>query len=367
MPIPEQRDLDAARAVIGEWLAGKVGASEVTVSPITGPAFTGFSNETLIFDANWSEDGGARSAGYVIRVKPTVHTIFLESDFDSQYRVIKALADGTDVPMPPVHWYEDDESVLGAPFFVMGKVDGRVPADNPPYTQQGWMKEEASPAERERIVMTGLEAMSRIHRADWKALGLESLSKPQYGAPGLDQQLDYYQTSFEWAAEGRHQPVAEAALEWVRANRPTGEEHLALGWGDARINNQIFDEDGNCIAVLDWEMVTLADPMMDLAWWLFLDRHFHEGLPAPRLEGFPTRARMLERYEELTGWEPHDIEFYEVFAGLRFAVVMMRVTAMVVEFGLMPPDTDMGTNNTVTRLLAAMLGLPSPGEPVPAV
>lgn len=368
MPIPEQRDLEAARGVIGKWLAGKLpGARDVTVSPITGPAFTGFSNETLIFDATWNEGGEARRAGYVIRVKPTAHTIFLESDFDSQYKVMKALADGTDVPLPPVHWYEDDESVLGAPFFVMGKVDGRVPADNPPYTQQGWMKEEASPAERERIVLTGLEAMTHIHRADWGLLGLDFLEKPQYGAPGIDQQIAYYEKSFEWAAEGRPQPVAEAALEWVRANRPSGYQHLALAWGDARINNQMFDDEGNCVAVLDWEMVTLADPMMDLAWWLFLDRHFHEGLPAPRMDGFPTRAQMLERYEELTGWEPHDLEFYEVFAGLRFAVVMMRVTAMVVEFGLMPPDTDMGTNNTVTRLLAAMLGLPSPGEPVPAV
>jgi aminoglycoside phosphotransferase (APT) family kinase protein len=367
MPIPEQRDLEAARSVIRDWLSGRLpDARDLTVSPLTGPAFTGFSNETLIFDATWTESGEACSAGYVIRVKPTAHTIFLESDFDSQHRVIKALA-RTDVPVPPVHWYEDDESVLGAPFFVMGKVEGRVPADNPPYTQQGWLKDEATPAERERVALTGLDAMTRIHRADWRALGLDILDKPHYGATGIDQQIAYYEKSFEWAAEGRPQPVAEAALEWVRANRPTGGQHLALAWGDARINNQMFDGGGNCIAVLDWEMVTLADPMMDLAWWLFLDRHFHEGLPAPRLEGFPTRAQMLARYEELTGWEPHDLEFYEVFAGLRFAVVMMRVTAMIVEFGLMPPDTDMGTNNIVTRLIAALLGLPSPGEPVPQV
>jgi len=77
---------------------------------------------------------------------------------------------------------------------------------------------------------------------------------------------------------------------------------------------------------------------------------------------------MLTRYQELTGWEPHDIEFYEVFAGLRFAVVMMRIAALVVEFELLPSDTDMGTNNIVTRLLAAKLGLPAPGpEPPPVV
>jgi hypothetical protein len=77
---------------------------------------------------------------------------------------------------------------------------------------------------------------------------------------------------------------------------------------------------------------------------------------------------MLTRYEELTGSTPHDIEFYEVFAGLRFAVVMMRIAALVVDFELLPSDTDMGTNNMVTRLLAAKLRLPAPGpEPLPAV
>src|SRR6266550_2725998 len=58
----------------------------------------------------------------------------------------------------------------------------------------------------------------------------------------------------------------------------------------------------------------------------------------PRLDGFPTRGQMVARYEELTGWQPHDLEFYEVFAGLRFAVVMMRIAALVVEFELLPSD-----------------------------
>ena len=93
MPIPEQRDLDKARGVIRDWLAGKLpDARDLAISPLIGPAFTGFSNETLLFDASWNEDGEARSAGFVIRVKPTSHTIFLEADFDSQYKVIKALS-----------------------------------------------------------------------------------------------------------------------------------------------------------------------------------------------------------------------------------------------------------------------------------
>jgi len=366
MPIPEQRDLDKARGVIRDWLAGKLpDARDLTISTLVGPAFTGFSNETLLFDASWREGGEARSAGYVIRVKPTSHTIFLEADFDSQYKVIKALSENTDVPLPPVHWFEDDESVLGAPFFVMGKVEGHVPSDNPPYTQTGWLLEEATPAVRTRVVENGLDALSQIHRTDWRTLGFDFLDKPQYGAPGIDQQIAYYERSFEWAAQDRPQPIAEAALKWVKANKPTGAQHLALGWGDARINNQMFDDAGNVVAVFDWEMVTLADPMMDLAWWLFLDRHFHEGMPAPRMEGFPTRGEMVSYYEKASGRAARDLDFYEIFAGLRFAVVMMQLKTLLVEFEIMPPDTDMAVNNAVTRVLADLLGVPAPGPAPP--
>jgi aminoglycoside phosphotransferase (APT) family kinase protein len=149
----------------------------------------------------------------------------------------------------------------------------------------------------------------------------------------------------------------------VRAHAPKSDPEIGLCWGDARINNQLFGPDYKVVAVLDWEMVTLADPMMDLGWWLFLDRHFHEGMPAPRMEGFPTREEMVAHYESVSGRTPRDLEFYEVFAGLRFAVVMMRLATLLEEFELVPDATEMETNNSVTRVLAEMLDLPSPGPP----
>ncbi len=367
MPIPEQRDLAATRPIVRDWLAPRLeGATDVAISEIAGPALTGFSNETLLFDATWTANGEGHHAGFVIRVAPTRHHLFLDPDFEFQYRVITTLGEHTKVRVPPMRWYEADPSVLGAPFFVMEKVEGRVPADNPPYTQQGWLLEDSTPAERSQIVNSGLDAMAEVHATDWRKLGLDFLDKRQYGAGGIEQQVNYYERYLEWAAVGRPQPVAEAALEWVRANLPE-ELDIALCWGDARINNQIFDKKCRVAAVLDWEMVTLADPMLDVGWWLFLDRHFHEGIPAPRMEGFPTRDEMVARYEKVSGWTTHDLWFYEVFAGLRFAVIMARLTGLLIEFEIMPPDTDMGTNNIVTRLVAAMLELPSPGEPVPVV
>jgi len=370
MPIPEQRDLEAARGILGRWLETRLPeVGPVEVGPISGPAFTGFSNETLLFDASWKGADGPESTSLVLRVKPTQHTVFLEQDFEQQYLVLRTLGEHTTVPVPVVRWYEEDESILGAPFFVMDHVDGRAPSDSPPYTEAGWLLEESTPAQRRALVEHGVHALAAVHAVDWRGLGLEVLSKPQYGALGCEQQLRYYERSYEWAVQDAGfpaPPVARAALEWVQAHAPTSDPEITLCWGDARINNQLFGPDYEVRAVVDWEMVTLADPMMDLGWWLFLDRHFHEGMPAPRMEGFPTREDVVAFYEQASGRQARDLAFYEVFAGLRFAVIMVRIATLVTSFGLMPPEgaEEMAGNNAVTRVLADLLHLPAPG-PVP--
>jgi aminoglycoside phosphotransferase (APT) family kinase protein len=364
VPIPEQRDLDKTRGILADWFAQRLDATDVDVGPIQGPALTGFSNETLMMDATYApaDRGRRRTEGFVVRVKPSAHTVFLESDFEWQYRVLETLGTGSDVAVPVVRGFEADASVLGAPFFVMERIDGcRVPADSPPYTVAGWIHDEASPAQRRTLIESGLDGLVRIHALDWRALGLGFLDKPQYGSLGFEQQLRYYEAAFEWAAAGEEHATVGAALGWCRMNAPVDRE-ITLCWGDARINNQLFDDDYQLRAVLDWEMVTLADPMMDLGWWLFLDRHFHEGCERPRLAGFPTREEMVTFYEAQSGRAAHDLDFYEVFAGVRFGVVMMRIASLLVEFELLPPDSQLARNNIVTHLLADLLGLPSPGE-----
>jgi aminoglycoside phosphotransferase (APT) family kinase protein len=355
MPVPQQRDLEMARTSLQTWLAGTLDVDDVTVSDIGGPAFTGFSNETLLFDAEWSASGERQRQGMVARVKPTGYTIFLESVFEEQYRVMEALGQHTDVLVPKVIGYERDESTLGAPFFVMEKVEGRIPEDSPPFHAGGWVTE-IEPAGRESMWWSGIEQMARVHRVDWRTLGLDFLDDSTRGRLGLDQQLNYYAEYLEWAAGGRPQPVTEAAFEWLQRNRPTTDEPIGLCWGDARIGNMIFEQH-RCAAVLDWEMVTLGRWEQDLAWWLFLDRHHSDGLGVPRLAGFPSHEATIARYEELMDRTAEYLDYYSVFAGFRFAVVMIRVIAMAVAFELLPPDTDMGTNNIVTKLLAQQLGL----------
>ncbi|HMC41985.1 MAG TPA: phosphotransferase, partial [Acidimicrobiales bacterium] len=160
MGVPKQRDLEKARTQLARWLGAKLDAGDIALSEIDAPAITGFSNETLLFDAAWTEGGREHSQGFAVRVKPGAYTIFLESAFETQYRVLRALSEHTEVPVPPTLWYEDDDSVLGAPFFVMRRVQGRVPGDAPSYHVEGWVVDETSPAEREAMWWSAVGAMA---------------------------------------------------------------------------------------------------------------------------------------------------------------------------------------------------------------
>ncbi len=173
------------------------------------------------------------------------------------------------------------------------------PTDSPPYTVAGWFFDETTPAQRRTLVENGIDALAAVHAVDWKALGFEFLDKPQYGKLGFEQQLRYYEAAYDWADPGAEPPrIAKAALEWVQANAPAQDPELGLCWGDARINNQLFGPDFEVRAVVDWEMVTLADPMMDLG-LVALPRPplprgdagtATRGVPDPRGDGGPVRA-----------------------------------------------------------------------------
>ena len=360
MPTPWKRDLEADRTQLLAWLARQLpSGAGPRLSELTTPTTSGFSNDTLLCELAWREAGRERREPLVVRVQPTGFQVFPEYDLALQVRTLNLLA-ATNVPVPRVLWFEpEDRSVLGAPFYVMARVAGRVPTDNPPYHTGGWMTE-ASPAEREAIWWGGIECIAKIHRLDWKALGFGFLERPELGGSGLERQLAYYRGYLAWAARGEPQPTIEAALAWLEQHAPV-DEPTRLLWGDARIGNVIFDGTKPA-AVLDWEMVTLGSPEADLAWAIFLDRHHSEGVEAPRLAGFPSYEATVARYESLTGHRVKHLHYYQVFAGFRFAVIFLRIAQQIVHYELM--DAAAGRrfelDNTVTRLLAKDLGLPPP-------
>src|SRR5207248_2681064 len=129
-------------------------------------------------------------------------------------------------------------------------------------------------------------------------------------------------------------------------------------WGDARIGNMLF-HDFQCRAIVDWEMLSLAGPMYDLGWWLFLDRFHSEGTGVDRLPGLGSYDDTVAQYESLTGTKARHLEFYEIFAGFRFAVIMIKLAHMFKEYDIEGMES-METNNPVTQVLARMLDVPPP-------
>jgi aminoglycoside phosphotransferase (APT) family kinase protein len=345
---------------LSRWLTTKLGDSaEPTVTDVDAPASNGFSNETILCRASWQVNGARADERLVVRVAPTRHLLFLDAHFSTQYKVMKALADGgAGVPLPPLGWYEDDPTWLGVPFFTMEHVDGLVPPDNLPYTMEGWVVD-AEPDQQNRMWWSGIDALAAVHRTDWRSLRLDWLGDPNRGRPGLDQQLAYYREFLDWSARGRPQPVTEATWDWLVDHRPSETGEVVLCWGDSRVGNIIW-QDFRPRAVLDWEMATLGQPELDLGWWLYFDRQFTEGLGVPRPPGFPSHEETIERYSALMGRPMENLEYYEVFSGFRFSVIMCRLTDLLVESGQLPADTDMGTNNLATQFTAQLLGLPPP-------
>ena len=360
MALSNHTDPQQAERALGAWLAARLDdAADVRATDAVIPADAGLSTETILFDAHWSAGGGPRSRRLVARVQPTGEAVFPSYDLAAEARVLEALGSGSEVSVPGVFAYEPDPGVLGAPFLVMDRIDGRVPSDDPPFTAAGWVLE-LDPEQQARMDDSALGVIAQIHRVDHDRLGLAFLAEREPGEPGLDQQLAYWERTFAWAAAGDCNPTITGALDWIRAHRPAEREPLVLNWGDARPGNMLFADDMSIAGVLDWEMVCLASPEMDLGWWLFLLRHHTEGIGAPAPAGFPSRAETIARYEALSGHEARHVDFYEAFAGVRLAILMHRAGRLMIDAGLLPPDAPMKLNNPATQLLARLVELPAP-------
>jgi aminoglycoside phosphotransferase (APT) family kinase protein len=324
-----QRDPEETKRALTDWFAAR--GRDVDITNIDIPIANGWSNETLLVDTT---DGPL-----VVRVEPTKLTVFLESNFEAQYRIMKALAEHTDVPMPALHSFEDDTSWLGGRFWVMDRVDGTAPQDSPPYAVDGFVLRQTGEEQR-RLWENGVDAMAAVHGVDWRSLGLDVLDDPARGRTGVDQQLAYYDEYLTWAEEGRCHDLARRALDWLRAHQPPdlAPDDVALCWGDSRIGNLLYDAGNRVVAVLDWEMAALGDPQQDLAWFVMVDDVLTEGSGHARIPGFPSREDTIARWEAATGRRADHFDYYEVFATFRFTVVMTRLGHLYYGLGVAPDD-----------------------------
>lgn len=359
------QDRSAYGAALERWFAGRrPGATDVAVSDIDIPSATGFSNETVFFDVAWRESGEDRHERFVGRVEPPTGALFPAQTAECavsvgvQYRAMETAARVAGVPMCPLVGYEPDPAVLGQPFFVMGFVEGVIPADVPRYSTAGFLVDDATPADRTRMVRTGLEAMAAIHAVDWRRADLGWLDASGTGEPTQAVQLALYRSFVTDQLRGRDHPVLGAALDWLDANDPH-DERVGLSWGDARLGNIIW-QDYEPAVVCDWEACALAPTEADVGWWLMFDRMSFDDMGAERLEGFPDRDEMVRLYEAASGREVRDPRYWEIFAAMRFCAIFVPLADRMVAAGLVPEAVNMPVANPVTEALARLLDIDNP-------
>lgn len=356
-------DAPPVRAALEAWLRNKLPqAQDIRVVELQSPG-TGASSETQLFDLHWNEAGNPRSVPAVLRAAPRGPGVFPQYDLGLQFRIMHALSDHSDVPLPKVFWLEQDASVIGAPFFLMQRLDGDVPQDFPSYHTAG-MYFDAAPAIRQKMWGGCLDALVRLHAVDWKRCGLDFMRVPKPGTDAVDQQLahwEYYLT--QWVKkEDPHEshPVMEATLAWLTANR-YAPEYVALTWGDAKLGNVLFSRPERAVlGLLDWEGACIADPEQDLASLYVSDLRAHRGQGIAPLDGTPTAEELIDRYEQLSGRRVTHFFYNEVLATFWRGLVQIRIMKDMRTRGIDIP-AEMIWNNFPTQHLALLLQLPPPG------
>ncbi|GIW43085.1 MAG: acyl-CoA dehydrogenase [Candidatus Binatia bacterium] len=234
-----------------------------------------------------------------------------------EFRVLSALRD-TDVPHPRVLALCTDHDVLGSNFYIMEHVDGWSCMN-----REGW----PSPFDVDLEARRGLawelvEGIARLARVDWLAAGLEGFGRPEgFHERQVDRWLSHL-AKFQF----RPLPGLEEAANWLRRYRP---KHYKPGilHGDYQFANVMFAHGApaRLAAIVDWEMATVGDPLLDLGWVLMAwpdpdeDRE-HSGYVD--YTGMPTRSEMAERYAHRSGRPVDEVDYYIVLARFKMAVVL---------------------------------------------
>lgn len=340
-----ERDLDTLAADLARWLADRVGADhEPQISSLSRPQSGGLSSSSVLFDATWAVDGAPESGKFVARMAPEADAfpVFETYDLPTQYRVMAEVAASTRVPIPPLRWLETGDTAVGTPFFVMERIDGWIPADNPPYVFCGPLFD-ATVEQRAELATATIDVIARIHALTEPAQRFPALAGP---GQALRRHVDALRAWYRWALadDGYDIPLIERAFGWLEQRWPDDPGPDVLSWGDARPGNIIFHE-FTPVAVLDWEMAAIGPRELDLAWVIFLHRFFQDiatRFEQPGLPDFLRRDDVVAHYEHRTGHTVRHLDFHLVYAALRHAVVMARIKRRMIHMGedTAPEDPD---------------------------
>lgn len=344
-----ERDRGKMRDDLVAWLHTTVGAdSDPEITHFEAPESNGMSSETILFDAQWTENGLRSSHELVMRLAPdpNVFPVFEFYDLTQQFQAIALIAEHTSIPVPEVLWDEPGSDALGAPFFIMRRVHGVVPPDVMPYTFGDCWVTDASDEDRQRIESGTIEVLAKLREIPDPLDTFAVLANPRSDTSQspLRQHVEANKRWLNWATNGVGSPLIDECFEWLEAHWPEEESEAVVSWGDARIGNVMY-RDFEPVAVLDWEMAALAPSEIDLAWFIYLHRFFDDlavDLGVPGLPDFIRRDRVEAAFAERTGHQPRDMDWYLMYAATRHGIVFTRVGRRLAHLGEgeLPEDPD---------------------------
>ncbi|WP_431958355.1 phosphotransferase family protein [Nocardia lijiangensis] len=293
-------DLDRLAA----WLADA--RPDLLAGPLTARLIAG-GRSNLTYEIS---DG---SSAWIVRRPPLGHVLATAHDMSREYRVMTALAD-TDVPVPATYALCEDPEILGAPFYLMERVVGT------PYRTAAELT--AVGADRTRTISAGMvDALADLHTVDPADVGLADFGRP---SGFLARQVHRWKKQLD-ASYSRDLPGAHELYDMLAAHQPP-QSPDGIVHGDYRLDNVLVDSSDRVVAVIDWEMATLGDPLTDVALLLLYQRLGELGVTgvgdvafAP---GFLTETELLDRYAERSGRDLAHFGFYLGLAAFKLVAIL---------------------------------------------
>lgn len=318
-PPPELIDVSSGRRfdvdALARYLAGRgLDYGELSVQQFAGAK----SNPTFLIHSGHGPD----ASRFVLRKSADVQAPVSAYGLEREYRVMKALADTPTVPVPAVHGFCADESVLGMPFYIMDYVAGRSLTD---------ARLETLARDERGAVYTGMiDALAALHDVDVGAVGLSEFGRSR---GYLARQVTAWRRQYQQTATDP-EPAMAALADWLEQNLPS-DAAPAITHGDYRLANVMLANEGSELAaVLDWELATLGHPIADLAYaclpyYLPEDIDVMPGISGLDLveRGIPDESELLQRYRNARGLAP--IEEWPAF--IAFALFGIAAFAQAVQ------------------------------------
>jgi len=292
-------------------------------------------------------------ATVVLRRPPLGHVLATAHDMAREYKIISAVGK-TRVPVPRALGVCTDESVNGAPFYVMSFVNGTV-LDSPESAEKLSL-------DQRRVASEHLfDVLAELHQVDIDAIGLGDLAKR---TGYIERQLKRWST--QWSnSKTREFPAIEEAEKIMRSRIPE-QQGVAIAHGDYRFGNCLTDlNTGKITGVLDWELCTLGDALADLGhlgvYWTDPNSGLGRYNDPTSAAGFPTYDELVQRYAVATGRDVSNVGFYRAFASWRLAIVSEGVYARYMYGAMGESDLDLavmkrGTEDLATMALDALRG-----------